>query len=55
MLKSKLFFNYFKRRKTIALSFSKKLSALIREIISKHLRDFYCLNCLLSFATEKET
>ena len=31
----------------------KKLSALLREITSKHYGTFYCLNCLHSFATEK--
>ena len=31
----------------------KKLSALLRRIPSKHRGDFYCLNCLHSFATEK--
>ena len=30
-----------------------KLSALLRGINSKH-GDFYCLNCLHSFATEKK-
>ena len=29
----------------------KKLSALLRGIISKHHGDFCCLNCLYSFAT----
>ena len=33
----------------------KELSALLRGITSKHHRDFYCLNCLHSFATEKKT
>ena len=33
----------------------KKLSTLLRGIISKHHGDFYCLNCLHSFATEKKT
>ena len=33
----------------------KGLSALLRGITSKHHRDFYCLNCLHSFATEKKT
>ena len=33
----------------------KELSALLRGITSKHQRDFYCLNCLHSFATEKKT
>ena len=32
----------------------KKLSALLREITSKHHSTFYCLNCLHSFATEKK-
>ena len=32
----------------------KKLSALLRGITSKHDGDFYCLNCLQSFATEKK-
>ena len=31
----------------------KKLSALVKEIVSKHYSHFYCLNCLHSFATEK--
>ena len=30
-----------------------KLSALLRGITSKDYCDFYCLNCLHSFATEK--
>ena len=38
----------------MALSCSKKLSALLREIMSKHHGDFYCLNCLHSFATENK-
>ena len=36
----------------MALSCSKKLSALLRGITSKHHSHFYCLNCLHSFATE---
>ena len=32
----------------------RKLSALLRRIICKHHGDFYCLNCLHSFATEKK-
>ena len=32
----------------------KKLSALLRGITSKHYGDFYYLNCLHSFATEKK-
>ena len=31
----------------------KELSALLRGITSTHRGDFYCLNCLHSFATEK--
>ena len=38
----------------MALSFSKKLSALLRGITSKHHGDFCCLNSLHSFATEKK-
>ena len=32
----------------------KKLSALLRGITSKHHGDFYCLNCLYSFASENK-
>ena len=32
----------------------KRLPALLRGITSKHPRDFYCLNCLHSFATENK-
>ena len=32
----------------------KKLSALLRRTASKHHNDFYCLNCLHSFATKNE-
>ena len=32
----------------------KKLSALLKGITSEHHGDFYCLNCLHSFATEKK-
>ena len=38
----------------MALSFSKKLSALLRGITSKHHGDFYCLNYLHSFRTENK-
>ena len=38
----------------MALSCSKKLSALLRGITSKHHGDFYCLNCLHSFRTENK-
>ena len=30
----------------------KKLSALLKGMRSKHSEDFYCLNCLHSFATK---
>ena len=33
----------------------KKLSAFQRGIMKKHYGDFFCLNCLHSFATEKKT
>ena len=39
----------------ITLHCRKKLSALLTRIISKHQSDFFCLNCLHSFATEKKT
>ena len=32
----------------------KNPSALLREVTSKHDRDFYCLNCLHSFRTESK-
>ena len=38
----------------MVLSCSKKLSAFLREITSKHYSGFYCLNCLHSFATENK-
>ena len=31
-----------------------KLSALLREITSKHRGDFYCLSCLRSFTTKSK-
>ena len=40
--------------KKMALSCSKKLSALLRGKTSKHHGNFYCLNCIHSFATEKK-
>ena len=33
----------------MTLSCNKKLSALLREIMSKHFHDFYCLNCFPLF------
>ena len=47
-------FNYSKRRR-MELYCSKKLSALLRGLSSKHDGDFYCLNCPLSFRTKKQT
>ena len=38
----------------MVLSCSKKLPALLKGIISKHYGDFYCLNCLHSFATRNK-
>ena len=38
----------------MALSCSKKLSALLREITSKHYGDFYCLNCFYSLSTKNK-
>ena len=55
IVKSKNSINDSKRRKKrMALSCSKKLSALLHGIISKHKGDFYCLNCLHSFRTENK-
>ena len=36
----------------MALYCSKKLSALLRETLSKHNSDFYCFDCLYSFRTK---
>ena len=38
----------------MALSCSNELPALLRGITSKHHSNFYCLNCLHSFATENK-
>ena len=38
----------------MALPCSKKLSALLRGITSKHYGDFYCLNCLHYFRTKSK-
>ena len=38
----------------LALPCSKKLSALLRRITSKHKADFYCLNCLHAFRTKNK-
>ena len=40
--------------KIMALSYSKKLLALLRKITSKHHCNFYFLSCLQSFATESK-
>ena len=53
IVRNKSFFNYFKWKR-MALSCSKKLSALIGGITSKHQCHFYCFNCLHFFATENE-
>ena len=38
----------------MALSCSKKLSALLRGVKSKHVGDFYCLNCVHSYRKENK-
>ena len=38
----------------MALSYSKTTIGIIKRITSKHHGDFYCLNYLYSFATEKK-
>ena len=40
------------KQRTMALHWSKKLSALLKGIIAKQKGDFYCLNCLHSFTTK---
>ena len=45
--KTSYFFNDFKLIKSMALSCSKKLSALLRGITFKYYDNFYCLHCLL--------
>ena len=42
------------RKRRLALSCSKKLSALLGRINSKNNDDFYCLNCLHTFSTENK-
>ena len=41
-----------KQKRKLALSCIKNLSALLRDITSKHKSDSNCLNCLHSFATK---
>ena len=38
----------------MTLSFLKKLSSLLRRITSKHVGDFYCLNCFHSYSTKNK-
>ena len=38
----------------MALSCSKKLSALLRGVKSKHVGDFYCLNCVHLYRKENK-
>ena len=54
IVKNMLFF-YVSKWRRMALSCSKKLSVLSRGIPSKHHGNFYCLNCLHSLATWKQT
>ena len=44
-----------RRKKRMALSWSKKISALLHGIASKHKGDFYSLNCHHSFRTKNKT
>ena len=53
IIKNKLFFNDSKSRRMV-LSCIKKLSALLRGITFKHHGNFYCLNCLHSFARKEK-
>ena len=53
--KNNNFFDDTKQRKRrLALSCSKKLSALLYKITSKIKGDSYCLNCLHTFRTENK-
>ena len=47
-------FNSFKQRRMI-LSCNKKTISISKRNNEKHYGDFFCLNCLHSFATEKKT
>ena len=51
ILKNKLLFYWFQTEENSIILQQKRLS-LLRGITSKHLSDFYCLNCLHSFVTE---
>ena len=53
IVKSKIFFNDSKLGR-MALYYSKKIPALLREITSKLHFHFYCLNYLHSFAAENK-
>ena len=46
--------DYKQRKRSVALSYSKKLSTLLTGKTSKHHKDFHCLNCLHSFRTENK-
>ena len=49
------YFNDSKRRKIrLRLSYCKKLPALLKGMMPKNYSDFYCLNCLHSFATKNK-
>ena len=45
---------FWKKQKKLALSCSKRLLALLREITSNNNGDFYYLNCLRSFRTKNK-
>ena len=51
IVKKKLAFYRFQTREGCHYVSVKTLSALLTGITSKHHSDFYCLNCLYSFAT----
>ena len=53
IVKNNLFFQRLPWRK-MTLSCTAKSPILLREITSKHHIDFYCLNCLYSFATKNK-
>ena len=54
IVKKSFSFNDFKRRKMALYYYKKKLSALLRGIMSRHHGDFCCLNCLHPFPAKRK-
>ena len=53
-MKNKLFFEWFQMEKDGIILQWKKISGLIRGIVSKYHGDLYCVNCLHSIARENK-